>query len=170
MTLHTGKNIYITGFMATGKSTVGRLLARKLARSFIDSDRDIENKTKMSIKDIFDSQGEAHFRKLESELICNLDQSHNLVVSLGGGSVLDSKNQAIIKKGVWIYLDTPLDVIHERLSRTSHRPLAKKSQSEIENLYQERLPIYKNATLIIPCANHSPDTICQLILKRILEL
>ncbi|MBU0505933.1 MAG: shikimate kinase [bacterium] len=169
MALHTGKNIYITGFMATGKSTVGRLLAKKLQRKFIDTDRHIEYLEQASIKDIFSKHGEDYFRKKEATCILETCQHTNLVVSLGGGAVLSEQNRLVFQKGVWIYLDTPMDTIQERLNRTSHRPLAQKNPELIQNLFAQRQHLYQMANLIIDCAHKNSDEICQALLKRMMH-
>jgi shikimate kinase len=168
MALHTGKNIYITGFMATGKSTVGRLLARKLARQHLDTDRQIEEQENTSIANLFQTRGEEFFRNQETICLKNASQKNNLVVSLGGGAILANENKEILNKGVWIYLDTPIDIILERLTRTTHRPLAQQDPDKLHALYTERLPLYKMANITIDCQDLNSEAICQDILKRMM--
>lgn len=159
------KNIYITGFMGSGKSTIGRLLAEKLQRKYADTDEMIEQSAQKSINEIFQTEGEPHFRKLESQTLAKLDQETNLVVSLGGGAIIDPKNQKIINKGIWIYLNVPFEVIKERVMRKSHRPLAKNT-NELEDLYKKRLPVYLRAQFTIDCPGEAEDT-CEIILDKI---
>lgn len=161
------KNIYITGFMGCGKTTVGRLLAKKLNRKFVDTDSRIEEKAKTTINQVFEDHGEAHFRELESQEIKECDQQNSLVVSLGGGAILDPRNQLILKKGIWIFLQTPFPIIEERVMRKSHRPLATESQ-KLEELYKKRMPVYQKAEHIIDCDGDS-EKVCQEIIKQIIH-
>ncbi|EKD51371.1 MAG: shikimate kinase [uncultured bacterium] len=163
------KNIYITGFMATGKSVTGKLLARKLNRFFVDTDKEVETETNLAIEDIFSSQGESGFRLLERELIARISQRSNLVVSLGGGAILTAENRAIFKKGQLIFLSTPFQQIWERLQHSQHRPLAKLNFDTLHQLYQDRLPLYNESDIIIDCAQQDTESICQNILQRIKE-
>jgi len=161
------KNIYISGFMGTGKSSIGRLLSNKLDRGFIDTDHQIEQSSEMSIDEIFTKLGEPFFRDIEKEVIQELGNQKKLVISLGGGAILNEENQKIFSEGALVFLDTPLTIIKERLSRTSHRPLAKRDD-EIDALYEERIATYRQAPYIIDCQSHSPDEICQMIIKKVI--
>lgn len=156
------QNIYLTGFMGCGKTTVGKLLARKLNRNFVDADARIEKSARMSITEIFETLGEAHFRKLEQDVIKDLSQKTQLVASLGGG-VMNGENKKLLRKGVWIFLDTPFPVISKRVMKHKHRPLAK-DETALKKLYEQRLPSYRQASLTISGLG-TPDDICQRILK-----
>ena len=153
--------------MACGKTRAGRLLAQKLNRKFIDTDNLIEIETGLTIVDIFAKHGEDYFRRLERQTIQTLSKQHRVIVSLGGGAVMDPATQQIIKTGIWIFIDTPFDIIKERVSRRSHRPLAK-DPDRLKELYNLRLPTYKAAPVII-AANGDADETCQMILQRILS-
>jgi len=153
--------------MGSGKTTIGRLLAKKLHRKFIDSDSEIQKIAQKSISEIFEEKGEEHFRTLEAQTIQNLAKETNLVISLGGGAVMDPHNQEIFAKGVWIFLNTPFAIIKERVSRNDYRPLAKDTK-KFEELYKKRLPMYQKAKVVIDCEG-DPENVCQMILNHILR-
>ena len=159
------KNIYLTGFMGTGKSTVGHLLAKKLGRKFIDTDQAIVKEQGMQIAEIFSQEGEDYFRTLESDLIAKLGKQNSLIVSLGGGAVMDPKNQAIIKQGLWVFILTPFELLQERALETKKRPLAQDTEKFAE-LYKQRLPVYQKAELIVDAGSEPADFVCQEIIKK----
>jgi shikimate kinase len=162
------KNIYLSGFMASGKSTVGRMLARRLDYHYVDVDREIVAQTGMTIEKIFSRYGEAYFRHLESKLLARLARSKKNVVSLGGGAVLAATNRQLFKSGHWIYLDVPFSVLQRRLNNNPRgRPLARKGTDLILDLYRRRQFLYHQAPYIIRCGTERPDFICQKILNRI---
>lgn len=165
--MNHNKNIYLTGFMGSGKTRVGKLLSQKLNRRFVDTDQLIQEKSGQTINEIFEKLGEAHFRQLEKETLVELSGQSRLVVSLGGGAVLDPANQEVLKNGVWIFLDTPFEMIKERVERRDHRPLGKDPQ-KLEELYKTRLPIYHLATHVIRCQGDAED-FCQSILEKLLS-
>ena len=110
------KNIYLVGFMGTGKTTVGRILAGKLGKDFVEMDEAIEKKEGRRIKDIFASEGEGYFRRLERELLKKISSQLDLVVSCGGGLVCDSANLKILKNtGHLFSLFASPSVIFERI-------------------------------------------------------
>ncbi len=122
--MRKGTNIYLIGMMGCGKSTVGRLLAERLKLEFIDLDTKIEKKAGKSITDIFTASGEERFRALETEALARVAGRRKYVVSTGGGCVLRRQNRSIMQNdGTVIYLDVPLDILVERVSRKKHRPL-----------------------------------------------
>ncbi len=151
--------------MGSGKSHVGRDLAKELNRRFVDTDKLIQDKTGLSISEIFNRHGESHFRKLETEAIGSLQNQNNLVVSLGGGAVMDAANQEVFKTGFWIFIDTPYDVIVERVSRTDKRPLARDPQ-KMKALYESRLPTYNLAPLVISNTGASTEVV-KIILEKL---
>lgn len=151
--------------MGCGKSHVGRDLAKTLGRRFVDTDKMIQDKTGLSVSEIFSRHGESHFRKLETVAIQSLQNQNNLVVSLGGGAVMDPDNQVVFKTGFWVFIDTPYDVIVERVSRTDKRPLARDPQ-KMKSLYESRLPTYNLAPLVISNTGDSTDVV-KIILEKI---
>lgn len=145
-------NIYLTGFMASGKTTVGKALAEKLHKSFIDTDEEIVHDNECSIADIFEREGEEAFRKMESELIEKLSiyesMGTSFVVSLGGGAIKSEKNIDLMKKsGTVILLYSRPEIIYERTKDDENRPLLKNRHSVegIKELMDERAPLYEKA-------------------------
>ncbi|MBF0107321.1 MAG: shikimate kinase [Deltaproteobacteria bacterium] len=160
-------NIYITGFMGAGKTRTGLLLAQKLNRRFLDTDTLIVNEAQMTITEIFEKKGEAWFRALESRIIGDLSQRTSLVVGLGGGAILDEKNRQVLSRGIWVFIDTSFQIIKERVGRRSHRPLAQ-DPKKFEELYNQRLPLYRQAAIIIS-NKEDAEVICQSIIQEIIN-
>ena len=115
--------IYLVGSMGSGKSSIGKLLAKKLDIPHYDLDKTIESNEKMSISKIFDIHDENYFRKLESAVLKEYSKKNKFVISTGGGCILDENNQKILKSGLVIYLKINLDAQYERIKNRSHRPL-----------------------------------------------
>ncbi len=153
--------------MGSGKSRLGHILAQKLSRTFVDTDALVEKKAHFTVADIFEKQGEAYFRKLETETIAELAQRTNLVVALGGGAVLDEKNRVLLKQGLWVFIDPPFAALKERIMRRTHRPLAK-SVEQLDELYKTRRPFYEMAPIHV-IETGDPEDVCQEALKKILE-
>lgn len=156
------KNIVLTGYMGSGKSTVGKLLAKKLGCRFIDVDEAIESKEKMSITDIFKKEGEEGFRNIESDVIEELSHLKNTVIATGGGAVLRKKNIDVLRKnGVIILLKTDLDTIVSRVLANDKRPLAKnKTKEEIQASIKAREPYYNNNDFACEISGKSPLQVC----------
>lgn len=138
--------------MASGKTTVGKALAEKLHKSFIDTDEEIVHDNECSIADIFEREGEEAFRKMESELIEKLSiyesMGTSFVVSLGGGAIKSEKNIDLMKKsGTVILLYSRPEIIYERTKDDENRPLLKNRHSVegIKELMDERAPLYEKA-------------------------
>lgn len=144
------KNIYLMGFMGSGKTTVGKVLADELNRGFMDIDEKIENDVGLTIPQIFEQNGEAFFRRKEKEWVNQSSTETNLVVALGGGSVVDPENwEKITQSGVTVALHCPIEVIQSRLSEITNRPLLAGSEVEkmqrIKQLYEQRKHFYERA-------------------------
>lgn len=144
------KNIYLIGFMGSGKTTVGKVLAEELNRNFIDIDEKIECDLGLTIPEIFKQNGETFFRKKEKKWVTRSSHSKNMVVSLGGGSVLDPENwERITDSGITVALNCPLDVLQTRLKEITNRPLLAGSEEEkmkrIQTLYEQRKKFYERA-------------------------
>jgi shikimate kinase len=145
-------NIVLIGFRGTGKSTVGKLLAKRLERDFVDSDKYIESSTGKTIKCIFEEDGEEGFRKIEADTIAELSEVDNKVISAGGGAVLKEENVRNLKdNGFLVLLEATPEVIHNRIAQdkktTQQRPSLtdKKPLDEIKHLIAKREHAYKNA-------------------------
>ncbi|MFN4306325.1 shikimate kinase, partial [Sulfurihydrogenibium azorense] len=160
------KNIYLVGFMGSGKSTVGKLLADKTSRDFVDVDKLIEEREKMKIKDIFEKKGELYFRELEKKYLQELLNTQNLVVSTGGGLGADAENMNQMKKnGIVIWLDLNLNTILERIKNDENRPLLNQPLDKIKKLFDERKKVYGLATYRINAENKTPFQIVEEILN-----
>ena len=142
---HSKRNIVLCGFMGSGKTTVGRKLARLTGLEFVDADQYLEAQEGKKISDIFAEHGEAYFRERESAYIRELSQRDGIVLSLGGGAVLRQENvEAVKQTGLLIHLDTPFFRIVKNLSYSNTRPLLDKpdKQAETRRLYNARKGIY----------------------------
>lgn len=162
--------IYMVGFMGSGKTTVGRALARHLGWRYADLDEDIESKAQKSITEIFDELGEDHFRQMETEMlerrIHDISRGVPWVVSLGGGCFAQERNFDLIQNhGVSIWLDAPLEMIKSRVAGHAHRPLARDPE-KFEQLYYSRRACYEKADYCIRVTSEGSSG----ALKAILEL
>jgi len=162
------KNIILIGFMGTGKTTIGRLLASSLGRPFIDSDKKLEDEQGMTIRELFELHGEAYFRQKEREMIAKLSRYSNTVIATGGGVVLSANSMRRLKKnGVIISLNASIDTILERTGRRNTRPLlmeASAREQTIRNLMQERFDLYQEADFTIDTNHDSPQHVINEIM------
>lgn len=145
-------NIYLVGMPGAGKTTVGRQLARRMQRSFIDADHEIEARTGVRIPLIFDIEGEQGFRDRESKVIAELAGESNLIVATGGGAVLRPQNRAALKQGgTVVYLHAVPRLLYERTRLDPNRPLLQVADpmSKIEELFAQRDPLYREVADII---------------------
>lgn len=159
--------VFLTGFMGSGKTTVGKKLAHKLGWRFVDSDQLIESRTKMSVAEIFQKHGEIYFRELEHKTLREFRNERRCVVSLGGGIVENPHNRKILEKGFWIFLHVPFAVLARRLANNTTRPLAQDGLATPEELYRKRLPFYRLAHLKWNCQQLAPDAIANQIALRL---
>lgn len=166
-------NIILCGFMGSGKSTIGKLLAKKLNRDFIDLDDYIVEKRGMQISEIFAKYGEANFRKSETQAAKNISGLENYVVSLGGGTVVNPKNAEILKLGGKIFmLDITPENVYERLKHDKSRPLlqTKDKLKAITDMMNTRLPYYNDAAdYKINVDNKEKEEVAEEIIKIISE-
>ncbi|GIQ68301.1 shikimate kinase [Xylanibacillus composti] len=165
----TVKNIIFVGFMGTGKTTLGRLLAERLQWPFIDCDEKIVQKAGMSIADYFAMHGEAAFRDLETEVIREVLSGRMQVVSTGGGSVLRESNRALMKNGgLVIALTADKDTILQRVRHDSGRPLLQgDAEARVGKLLKEREGAYDFADISINTAQRSMEQAIQRILESL---
>ena len=161
------KNIVLIGFMGTGKTTTGRLLAMRLGRPFIDIDWRIENETGLSVSNIFYEYGEAVFRQKEAEMIARVARYSNSVIATGGGSVVFPENVMRLKKnGVLIALNASLEVILERTDRRMTRPLLARPDREVyvAELLETRRNLYAIADYTVETGTISPPQVTDKII------
>lgn len=147
-------NIFLVGLMGAGKSTVGRALAARLGKTFLDQDAEIEKEQNRAIADIFACKGEVFFRDVEEAYLATFAERKNCVLATGGGVVLRENNrQRMRASGIVIYLDVPINVLVARLSKSfAHRPLlydGSDIQGRIELLYSARSKLYKEAAHMV---------------------
>ena len=145
------RNVYIVGFMASGKTEMGRLLAKRLGWEFLDTDAMVVKTGRMTIVNIFERRGEKHFRKLEVRAMAKAARGRRRVVSVGGGAVLDARNVKLMRKtGVVIYRETPFGVLYKRAQgKTGVRPLWKGEKRDMQKLYRMRRPYYETAAHVV---------------------
>jgi shikimate kinase len=162
-------NIYLVGFMGTGKTAVGSELAKKLKWQFVDLDDLIELTDKRSIRDIFASSGEAYFRRLEKHVLYKVSREKKFVVACGGGIVMDRENiKAMKETGVMVCLTADPAVILARTSGAAHRPLlnVKDPNKQIEHLLKLRAPYYAKADKTIDTSKLSIKQVVAKIAKE----
>jgi len=164
------RNIYIVGFMGTGKTSAGRLVAQRLRFLFVDMDTLIAEREKRSIPDIFRDSGEPYFRALEKKLVKELVRKEGVVVSCGGGTFVDPENIALLKKtGTVVCLTSTPEKILERTKRYVHRPLLQVADplGRIRELLEARRPLYEKAHHMIDADQLSVEETAEAILDAI---
>ena len=165
--------LIIIGPMASGKSVVGRKLSKRMGLDFFDTDDCIEKKAGADISWIFDVEGEQKFRDREFEVLTNLIQKENCVISTGGGIVLRQKNRELLKKGTGIYLETSIQSQLERTMNDKHRPLLQRAQNKEETLREIaklRNPLYLKCSDIVIRETNNPNETIDLILQEIEQI
>ncbi|MES2319749.1 MAG: bifunctional shikimate kinase/3-dehydroquinate synthase AroKB [Pseudomonadota bacterium] len=168
------RNVFLVGLMGAGKTTIGRILARKLGLRFIDSDHEIEARTGASIPWIFEIEGEASFRRREAEVIRDLTAQDGIVLATGGGAVLDPESRAYLKqRGRVIYLRANVSSIMLRTSHDKNRPLLQTAdpRRKLDELTAQREPLYREiADLVIDTGRPNVQSMVQTILAQLSAL
>jgi shikimate kinase len=163
------KNLTLTGMMGVGKSTIGKAVSKQLSMQFIDIDKIIEKKLKLTVQKIFEKKGEDFFRKFEEKVTLEEIKRKNSVISLGGGAFMNTKIRDYVilyTKSFWLHLDATL--LEKRLAHSKKRPLLtnKNVRIDLEKIYKERKTTYSLADYKVNCNNlHS-----NLIIKKIITL
>lgn len=159
-------NIVLIGFMAAGKSTVGKLLAKELGWTYLDTDAEIERVTELTIPEIFRKYGEKRFRAEENLLVQKLSGASNTVIATGGGTVLNPENWLNLEKlGLIVFLKVPLEIALTRAKNNQDRPLLNNNKAEIEQLWNERQHTYHQAQLVIDTSEKDFEMIVADILE-----
>jgi shikimate kinase len=166
--------IYVVGFMASGKSTIGRQLAHRLGWSFFDIDHEIEQAEKTTIAEIFDTRGEAEFRRIEAQILEQhvrwIERGRPAVLALGGGAFAEPRSrELVLAHGIAVWLDCPLAVVERRVAEASHRPLARDAE-KFAALYRARRDAYAQADVRIPIESDDPATAVEAILGHAIFL
>ena len=160
--------IFLVGFMGSGKSTVGRALAEELGWGFADLDEDIEKREGMPIAEIFDTHGEAEFRRAETaalrERVRSVEGGRPCVIALGGGAFLSDENfEMVCNNGVSVWLDCPFAMVERRVERERHRPLARDPE-KLRELFAVRRGRYERADYCVAVENDDADATAAKIL------
>jgi shikimate kinase len=161
-------NIYLVGFMGTGKTAVGRELAKRKKWQFLDLDELIELKERRSISDIFSQEGEPYFRRIEKKVLKEASKERKFVYACGGGIVIDKENIKVMKEtGVIICLTATAEVVLKRTSGYAHRPLLNVAnpKKQIELLLKLRAPYYAQADKAIDTSKLSVEQVVEKVIK-----
>lgn len=163
------RNIYLVGFMGTGKSTIGRELARFMGKKFIDMDVLLEKKLGKTVSQIFDEHGEEFFRKKEWEAAVELSEQQNRVIATGGGTILnDNIRELFAKTGVIICLTADMGQLLKRLKRTDKRPLLRGEPEEVaqkvQRLLDDRKNVYSRFSIRVDTTNMTPQEAARKII------
>jgi shikimate kinase len=164
--------IFLLGFMASGKSTVGPVLAAKLDRPFIDLDRVIEAEAGCAIAELIKREGEERFRELETETLREAASQSGAIIAPGGGAITRAENRELMARlGVTVWLDSPFELCWRRIQNDgATRPLAP-NELTAKARYEGRLALYRQASIHIPInQSHSPDDISETIISRLREV
>jgi shikimate kinase len=164
--------IVLVGMMGAGKTTVGRRLAARLGRHFVDSDEEVEKAAGMSIEDIFKAHGEADFRAGEVRVIARLLKDDNIVLGTGGGAFINPDTRALVKQAaisVWIKAD--FELLFQRVSRRSNRPLLKTAnpRETLQKLIDARYPTYAEADVTVVSRDVPQDQVASEVIDAVLD-
>ena len=167
--LKRSPGIYVVGFMAAGKTTIGKMLAEQLGWNFVDLDDDIEAAERRTISEIFEANGEAEFRRIEGEAlrarVRAIERGSPTVLALGGGAYTQPGNFELVRNnGITVWLDCPLDTVKRRVAMATHRPLARDPE-RFERLYDERQQAYGRADFRIEITSDDPVMAVGAVLK-----
>lgn len=167
---HSG-NLILVGMMGSGKSTMGRALAKHLGKAFVDSDEEIQQRTGVTIPHIFDVEGEAGFRLRETAALEGLVKRDNLIIATGGGAVLTEQNRALLQQnGIVIYLKASVHDLWQRTRHDRNRPLLQTDDphAKLTELYLQRDALYQQvADIVIPSGKQSVHTLMLQLVSEI---
>lgn len=166
MIRHRRKLIYLLGFMGSGKSTVGALVARALGWPLIDLDTTIEAGQGVTIREIFDRAGEPFFREIERAALSEASKAEPAVIALGGGTFAQEPNLQLIRErgGATVWLDSPFEELLRRCASMTNRPLFR-DEASLRQLLNQRLPYYRLAEYRVSTEGRAPDEVAEEILR-----
>lgn len=168
-----GRNVFLVGMMGAGKTTAGRLVARRLKRPFYDSDHEIERRCGVKVPVIFDIEGEAGFRQREAAVIAELTGLDGVVLATGGGAVLAPASRRLLAaRGTVVYLHAPPEALYERVRQDRNRPLLATADplARLRELYAQRDPLYREiADLVLDTGPQSAQALARHLLGRLRE-
>lgn len=164
-------NIILIGMMGSGKTTVGKLLANLIGKTFMDVDHEIQRRTGVGIPVIFEIEGEAGFRKRESEILRDMVRQQNIVLATGGGAILHPDNRTLLRQhGTVVYLCAPVTELRRRTHQDKNRPLLQTGnvQARLIELFTQRDPLYREtAHLIMDSGRQSARTFVQKLIQKL---
>lgn len=166
------RSIAIVGLMGAGKSVIGRKVAMKLKIPFVDADSEIEKAAKMTVADIFSSYGEPEFRRLEKSVIKRVLENGPQILATGGGAFMDPETQeAVSESGLSLWLSADIDLLMQRVSKKTTRPLLKKPNPRgvMEELMQERYPVYGLADVEVASRDVSKEEMTNLVIEGLAQ-
>jgi shikimate kinase len=167
------RNVFLVGMMGAGKTTAGRLMARRLKREFLDTDHEIERRCGVKVPVIFEFEGEAGFRQREAAVIAELTAREDVVLATGGGAVLDEANRRhLAARGTVVYLHAPPPALYERVRQDRNRPLLATAdpQARLQELYAVRDPLYREiADIVFDTGRQSVQNLARQLLARLKE-
>lgn len=163
--------IALVGFMGSGKTEVGRILAKKIGYQFVDFDEVIEEETGLSIREIFEKHGEKYFRRKEKEILRRFSKESNMVAATGGGIIEDEENRKELKENWFtVFLNLPFEIAYQRIKEDINRPKARGKREEVESLFYKRESLYKEAShLVVYTKDLSAFEVASYIAKRLGE-
>jgi 3-dehydroquinate synthase len=167
-------NVILIGMMGSGKTTVGRLLAKQLGKTFIDSDEEIQRRTGVTIPHIFDVEGEAGFRQRESAVLEDLAERSDLVLATGGGAILSPHNRSVLKaSGAVVYLKSNVHDLWQRTRHDTNRPLLQTAdpRGKLQELFEQRDPLYAEiADIVMQTGKQSVHVLLIRLQQRLQEM
>ena len=166
-----GRPVVLVGMMGAGKTTVGRRLAARLGRPFLDSDEEIEKAAQMSIPEIFAQRGEPEFRAGETRVIARVLKTQNVVLATGGGAFVHPETRALVKQeAVSVWLKAEIDILFERVSRRANRPLLQTAnpRATLEKLIEDRYPLYAEADVTVVSRDVPQDAVAADVVDAVL--
>jgi shikimate kinase len=165
-----GVNVYLVGMMGSGKTTVGRILAKELKYHFFDTDEVISQAANRSIADIFAQEGEEAFREVETQVLGQLSAYKNLTVATGGGIILRLQNWSYLHQGIVVWLDVPVNQLCDRLRLSTTRPLLRDGdlKSKLETILKDRERLYASSDVRVCIeGDETPEVVAARAIEEI---